>query len=229
MAKATGISTKRLLIDKANTRIVLYVSVATVVFIFSAVATKTFISQANYQNKIIGAKRDAVKQLKSNIAATTQLRHSYAAFVGTPQNAIGGSSNGIGNKSGDNAKIILDALPVKYDFPALTTSLESLLGNAGVEIDSIAGTDDEIAQSGNGLSATPTPLPIPFSMGISGDYAAIQRAVDTYQRSIRPIQIQTLDIAGVNNELTLSVTAQTYYQPAKTFNISQADVNAVKK
>lgn len=229
MAKATGISTKRLLIDKANARIVMYVSVATVFFVFSAVATKAFISQASYQNKIIGAKRDAVNQLKSNIKATEQLRRSYKAFINTPQNAIGGSSNGIGDKSGDNAKIVLDALPVRYDFPALTTNLESLLGNAGVKIDSIAGTDDEIAQSGNGLSATPTPLPIPFSMGVSGDYASIQRAVDTYQRSIRPIQIQTLDIAGVNNELTLSVTAQTYYQPAKTFNISKTDVNALKK
>ena len=53
-------NTKRALIDKANTRIVVYVSVAAFILVFSLVSTKTLIGQAAYQNRIISKKRVAV-------------------------------------------------------------------------------------------------------------------------------------------------------------------------
>src|ERR1700742_1312541 len=98
-------STKRILIDRANTRIVVYVSVAAFILVFSLVATKTLISQAAYQNRIISAKRVAVNQLRSDISASTQLKSSYDAYTSTTQNAIGGSPTGSGPQDGDNAKI----------------------------------------------------------------------------------------------------------------------------
>jgi hypothetical protein len=214
-------SAKHTLIDKANTRIVVYVSMAAFVAMFSIVATKTLIGQAGYQNRVINAKRVAVNQLKSDITASAQLQSSYNTFVGLPQNAIGGSPTGNGPKDGNNAKIVLDALPSTYDFPGLTTSLEDLLtSQSGVTIDSIAGTDEEASQGNDVSSATPTPQPIPFSITVSGNYAAIQSVIGTFENSIRPIQVQTLNIAGNGNSLTMTLTAQTYYQPAKSLNIS---------
>jgi len=47
------VSAKRLLIDKANARIVAYVSVAAFILVFSLVATKTLIGQGAYQNRVI--------------------------------------------------------------------------------------------------------------------------------------------------------------------------------
>ena len=120
-------STKRALIDKANTAVVVAVSVATSLAVFSLVATKTLISQASYQNRVISAKRDAVNQLKSDLSAVQSLKKSYDAFNSTPQNAIGGDPNGSSRQDGTNSTIVLDALPSTYDFPALTTSLETLL------------------------------------------------------------------------------------------------------
>lgn len=221
MAQANVASTKRALIDRANARIVVYVSVAVFILIFSLVATKTLVSQAAYQNRVIGKKKAAVSQLKSDINATGSLKTSYNAFINTSQNALGGNSSGTGQQDGNNAKLVLDALPSSYDFPGLTTSLEWLLNSQGVKIDSITGTDDEVAQSGNQTSVNPQAVPIPFSVSVEGNYAQLQSVIAAFEHSIRPLQIQTLDINGNNGALTLNITAQTYYQPAKSLNINK--------
>ena len=211
---------KRTLIDKANTRVVVVVSIAAFLAVFSLVATKTLISQARYQDRVISAKRDARDQPKKDIDAVSDLKSSYEAFTSTAQNAIGGNPSGAGSQDGNNAKIVLDALPSSYDFPALATSLETLVANQGVKINTISGTDDGATQSANTSSSAPQPIAIPFTLSVTGSYPNVQKVISSLEKSIRPIQIQTLDISGSKDSLNLSVTAQTYYQPAKSLNIT---------
>jgi len=217
---ANETSTKRVLITKANTTIVVVVSVAAFLVVFSLVATKTLVSQAAYQNRVISGKRAAVNQLKDDLGAVKSLKTSYQAFISTTQNAIGGNPDGTGKQDGNNAKIVLDALPSSYDFPALTTSLDNLLATQNVKINSIAGTDDEVAQSSNQSSSNPEPVPIPFQLSVSGNYDAVKGVVDVLERSIRPFKINTLDLSGNQGNLTLAIEAETYYQPAKSLNIN---------
>lgn len=222
MANLAAPSAKRLLIDKANARIVIYVSVAAFIVVFSLVATKTLISQAAYQNRVIDAKRKTVSQLKADISATDQLKSSYNAFVDTPQNVIGGNSDGTGSQDGNNAKIVLDALPSSYDFPGLVSSLDNLLTSQnGVQIDSISGTDAETTEGSNQSSSSPQPVAMPFTISVSGSYSAMQQVITVLGRSIRPIQIQTVILNGTNSNMTMTITAQTFYQPAKSLNFSQ--------
>jgi Tfp pilus assembly protein PilO len=218
---AGGPSTKRKLIDRANSTVVIVTSVAAVILVFSLVATKTLVGQAGYQNRVINEKHKTLTQLKSDITAANQLDNSYKKFTGTQQNAIGGNLGGSGPQDGDNAKIVLDALPSTYDFPALVTSLQTMLSSQPVKINSISGFDDEIAQGANQTSATPTPQPIPFQASVTGDYKSIQGVIAELEHSIRPIQVQKLDLSGSQDKLTLNITAQTFYQPAKTLNITQ--------
>jgi hypothetical protein len=220
MPSKAGLSNKRNLIDQANARVVLVTSVAVFVLIFCAVAAKTLMSQAAYQNRVISAKRVAVDQLKDDIGAVNALKTSYHAFTSTTQNVLGGNPDGTGSQDGDNAKIVLDALPSSYDFPALATSLEKLLTSQSIQITSISGVDDEVAQSTNTSSASPQPVAMPFNISVTGSYDAIQGLVNTFEHSIRPIQIQTMDISGDQNSLTLNISAQTFYQPAKSLNIT---------
>ena len=221
MAGPTAVSVKRLQIDRANARIVAYVSVAAFVLVFSLVATKTLINQAAYQNRVIGQKRTAVNQLKEDIAATGKLKTAYEAFTSTSQNVLGGVPSGTGSMDGNNAKIVLDALPSTYDFPGLTTSLETLLNQQSVKINSISGTDDEVAQSANQSSVSPKPVPIPFTVGVEGGYADVQNVISSFEKSIRPIQLQTLSIVGSKDKVVLSVSAQTFYQPAKSLSVKK--------
>lgn len=218
---AAGITSKRALIDKTNSTVVLVTSIAAFVTVFSLVATKTLVSQAAYQNRVLKAKHVAVNQLKSDITASGQLKTSYEAFIGTGQNVLGGSPTGTGAQDGNNAQIILDALPSAYDFPALATSLEKIITSTnGLTITSITGTDDEVNQSANSSSTSPQPVPMPFQVSVTGNYQAIQSLINQFEHSIRPFQIQTFDLSGDQNNLTLNLTAQTFYQPAKSLNIS---------
>lgn len=214
------LSTKRALIDKTNSKIVVYTAVAAFMVVFTLVASKTLISQAMYQNRVISAKKTAVSQLKTDIQQTSSLVTAYKAFVDTPQNALGGNPSGSGPKDGDNAKVVLDALPSEYDFPALATSLEKLMTSQNVQIQSITGIDDEVAQSGAQSSSSPSPVAMPFQISVTGNYQAIQQLVDAFNTSIRPFQIQTMQLSGNESNMTLTMSAQTFYQPEKVFNVS---------
>lgn len=215
------ISTKRILIDKTNSRIVAYTSIAAFMVVFTLVASNTLIREAMYQNRVISAKRTAVNQLKTDIQSTSSLATAYKAFVSTPQNVIGGDPTGTGPKDGDNGKIVLDALPSKYDFPALATSLSSLLTSQNVQVQSISGTDQEVAQQGDESSSNPTPVAMPFQISVTGNYQSIQNLVKAFNLSIRPFQVQTMLISGNETNMTLTMTAQTYYQPEKIFSVSK--------
>ncbi|HUS25762.1 MAG TPA: hypothetical protein VMY99_00245 [Nevskiaceae bacterium] len=219
MAK-TASSTKRTLITQANKNMVVATGIAAFVVVFSLVASKALLSQAAYQNRVINAKKTAVKQLKDDLGARDSLVNSYKAFVGTSQNVLGGSPTGTGDQDGDNAKLMLDALPSKYDFPALATTLEKILTSQNLQIVSISGTDDEIAQGVAQTNGSPQPVPMPFQIQVSGSYQSIQSLVDLFERSIRPFQVQKVSFGGSESAMTLSVDAQTFYQPEKGLNIT---------
>lgn len=221
MAK-TEILTKRLAISKANAQMVAIVAVAAFVTVFSLVAAKAVWSQTRYQARVTSKQEKATQQLKKNIQTFGDLQTSYKAFNSTATNVIGGNSAGTGNNDGDNSKIILDALPDRYDFPALTSSLEKILAGGGFKVTNITGTDDQLNQQGNTSSPTPQPVSMPFAFTISNaNYASVQQLITTLQSSIRPIQIDSINMTGGVNNMTLTVNAHTYYQPAKNVNIKQ--------
>jgi hypothetical protein len=219
MAKTASL-TKRALIGKANSTIVVATATAAFLIVFCGVASKTLISQASYQTRVIAAKKKALSTLQSDLNARDSLVASYKTFVGTPQNVLGGNPDGSGDQDGDNAKIVLDSLPSKYDFPALTTSLEKLITSQGLNIQGITGVDEEITQAVNQAAAgEPQPIALPFQVQVSGSYESIKSLVNVFERSIRPIQVQKIEINGSEGSMIATIDAQTFYQPEKTLNI----------
>ncbi|HEY8999440.1 MAG TPA: hypothetical protein VIM53_03965 [Candidatus Saccharimonadales bacterium] len=218
MARVASL-TKRSLITKANRTMVTATGVAAFLVVFSLVASNTLFSQMLYQNRVISAKRTAKNQLVSDLSARDSLVNSYKTFVSPQTNLIGGNSDGSGAKGGDNAQLVLDALPSQYDFPALATTLEKLLTSDNLQILSITGTDEELSQqsASNGSSA---PIPMPFQFEVSGSYQSIQSMIASFESSIRPFQVQTIQLAGTEGSMTATVSAQTFYQPGVTLNIT---------
>ena len=155
----------------------------------------------------------------------------YAKFISGPINLIGGSTSSTGQNNGDNGKIILDALPAQYDFPELATSLQNLLQNQGVNIDSISGTDQVGGSQSNNISSSDSTLSgtnasvIPFEVSVDGPYANIQSVVNAFYRSIRPMQIQTIQLSGDQSDITMDITAQTFYQPGIKFSLTKETIN----
>jgi hypothetical protein len=218
MARTTAF-TKRALITKANSSMVIATTAAAFVLVFGLVAGKSLLSQMSYQNRVISAKKTALAQLNTDLSARDSLQSSYKSFVAEDPNVIGGSAAGSGEQDGDNATLILDSLPSSYDFPALTTSLEKIITGQNLNILSITGTDQEATEGGNSSSPSPAAVPMPFQIEVNGAYTSIQTLTDVFQRSIRPFQIQTLELSGDEGSMNATISAQTYYQPGKTLNI----------
>jgi hypothetical protein len=223
MAKSTSF-TKRTMITQANKKILIMTSVAAFLVVFSLVAAKILVGQIAYQNKVISQEKLAETQLQTDLNARSNLVNAYQAFTNTPQNILGGNPSGTGGQDGTNSKIVLDALPSTYDFPALATTMEALIKSQNLQIGSITGTDEELAEQNNQESASPKPVVMPFEFTVSGSYQAIQNLINITEASIRPIQIQTVNMAGSQSNMTATISAQTYYQPAKTFGITKQGV-----
>jgi Tfp pilus assembly protein PilO len=220
-------TTKRSLIDQADKRMLTFAGIAAFVVIFSIVASKSLISQLGYQNRLATAKQTALNQLTTDLTSEHSLINSYQTFVSSTTNIIGGSTTTQGSlNGGDNGQIILDALPSKYDFPAMLTSLNGLLSSSGVTITSMSSIDEQLSQQSLQTSPIPQPIPMVFQFTVAGSYQNIQTLFDSLQRSTRPIQFQNISIVASTNSktnqtvLTLTATAQTFYQPEKVFNIT---------
>lgn len=221
MPKNMRLSNKHLAIDKANTQMVIVLAVAICLTVFCLVGAHSLWGEEQYQSRVIARQQKSDQQLKANIKAVNQLVSSYQQFVSKPVNIIGGSSTGSGQNDGDNAKIVLDALPSQYDFPGLTSSLAKIFSEQNLAVSSISGTDDELAQSSNTGSPNPQPVSIPFGFTITGaSYSSLQNLISTLQNSIRPIQFDNLTLSGAANDMSMTVSAHTYYQPEKTLSIT---------
>jgi hypothetical protein len=214
--------TKRVAISKANAQIIIIVGAAAFVTIFCLVAAHALWLQNSYQAKVTSVQQIAHQQLLKNIQAYNGLESSYQAFISTQNNILGGQTSGTGTNDGNNASIILDSLPPSYDFPALTSSIENILTSHGLNVTSISGADDQVNQQSNISSPNPEPVSMPFSFTISNaSYSSVGQLMTLLNQSIRPIQIDTIDLSGASSDMTLTINAHTYYQPGKTVNISK--------
>jgi hypothetical protein len=224
----SSLGTKSLKIDKTQSTMLSIVAIATVVTVFCLTSARVLLSQAFYQQRVINARNASVKQLNANINAASTLNTQYSSvFLGSSgQNIIGGQSNSSSSAlppDGDNGKIVLDALPTTYDFPALLTSLSKILNADGVGAQSIDGTDQLTA-----VSSIPTynPQPTPINLTISGTatYDGSSTLLSDLERSIRPFDVTHLTLTGNQSNLVMSLDLTTYYQPAKTLSIPSKEI-----
>lgn len=199
---------KRLQLDKAKTTIFIIVAGASIVSVGSLMVSRSLWQNTSYMGKVADKREDALKQLEENKVSVTALAESYESLVDENPNLLGGVPDGEGERDGNNATLILDALPNEYDFPALASSLEKLL--IGYTINSIEGVDDAIIQQ---TAAASGPVDMPFGVEVVTTYDSFKNLVGTFRRSIRPIAITKLELSGTNAALQVSIEAKTYYQP----------------
>jgi len=225
--------TKRLAISKANTQAVIVTAIASFITVFCLVASYTVWKQTKYQSNVISAAQHSKQQLSTDISAYKDLSTSYNSFENGATNIIGGSSsltapvppNAAYDNNGPNSKLILDALPSSYDFPALATSVERILEAGNFDISAITGTDNELGEETNTASPNPTPVQMPFGLSvINTNYEAVQQLVQTLQNSIRPLSVDQLDITGGGTTMLLTINGHSYYLPGKTLTITEQAV-----
>ncbi len=218
-APKKGFSVKHILADKANRSALVAVAITTVIVVVSLVAARSLWQQMSYQNKVIDKKRTASNQLAKNVTTAKKLNEAYLAFESAPESVLGTKDK--------NSKIVLDALPSLYDFPALATSVAGIVSESGAKLDTIDGSDDELQAQQSTID--PQPVEIPISVSAKGDFTSVQRIVANLQRSIRPFKVTSLTIRGNEKQLEFSVSTITYYQPKKKVDIEQKLVSGDSK
>lgn len=221
MRKPAILSAKRVALDKTYKSLLIIISLSVFLTIFSMIAIKNLYAQMKYQSKVISKQEKTLAQTKKNIDEEKKLAAAYQEFAGTTENIIGGNPKGSGDRDGENAKIALDALPSKYDFPALTSSLDKLAKSGGFQLTSMTGTDDSVSQEANNTATDPKPIEIPFTLESDINPADGKKFLQLIERSIRPITIKKLDIKGKNGAITVTIDAKTYFQPEKKLNVTE--------
>lgn len=211
-------SGKYLQLSRAQQEMLAIIAIAVVVCVFSLVGFKTMLGKGNYQRKVINEKHKIIKQLEANYTAAKALSTQYGTFAALDPNIIGGKSGGSGGQDGSNPQIVLDALPSKYDAPALASSVEKLLNADSASIRSINVKDDP---ANNPDIAVPQPSPhaLSFSFEAATSFSSAQQIFKDFERSIRPFDVTKLEITGSDNALILNVNMNTYYQPAKSLDL----------
>lgn len=191
------------------------IGIAAAVVSFTVVSSYNFGKRVMYQSRVINARTDAEKQIKNNYSALQQLVSSYEAFDQAAESVIGTGEN--------NSKIVLDALPSKYDFPALTSSVEKILNvTGGISSRSVTGSDLEATAEQS--SVNPVPIEVPLTISGTASYENIQKLISNLQRSIRPFKIGKISLSGDQSNMNFTINVTTYYMPAKNLEIQLTEV-----
>lgn len=193
--------TKRQLIKKSTSTVVLSMAMAAFIVAFSLVILNFLWGLSGHNNRVIAEKSEASKQLSENVENIGALQASFNVFEA-------------GETSSSD---VLDALPSKYDFPALATSMESLVARSGMTLKGFGGNDqeEEAIQS----QTVPAPVEISFTLTVSGTYQDLQKLVDNIEKTTRPIKVVTVEIRGNDSSMQATIDAITYYQPATSLEV----------
>src|SRR5690606_14839432 len=105
------------------------------------------------------------------------------------------------------------------------TSIEKLIKeDPTIQLTSIEGIDEELAQAAAGGLVDPVPVPLTFGFEVIGNYESSEQLIQRVQKSIRPLQITNIELTGGGGTVTLEVQAITYYQPEKIVDIKTETV-----
>lgn len=199
-----AVESKREKITRANSAVFIAVTIASVMVVFSVISVRFLWNQMGYNDRVIGKKVEARKQIEDNINNLAQLEQQFPELQ---------------KRKTNNDKTILHALPPNYDYAALVTSMEYLAQQSGVKLSAGIGTDQ--SASAVGPQNVSQPKEITLTLNVQGNYDSVVRYIDSLEKSIRPILVNSMDFSGSNEDLKAAIQAVTYYQPARTLDISK--------
>jgi len=210
---------KRTQISKANRTMFLWVAGASALVAFAVVGSIFLGQKLIFNEKVLIEKNKTVSTLNANNAAVSELE-TNVRVLDTNESLLKARA-----KDTDQAvQVILDALPADANSLALGASLQNklLAGIPGLtieslQVDPVVGieslTADETVVSGT--EAADTANQITFRFSVSGNQDALRQALSNLERSIRTIDILSLQIENQGSGQLMTVIARAYYEPTK--------------
>lgn len=189
----------------AGVSVVVGISIVLVVFL----AQKIW-----YGEKVLAEKSKTVSLLEKNVKNIDELKDNIRV-LNTNEDL-----NATRLSESDSAlQPVLDALPADANPTALASSLQTklLTGVSGVVVETLNVESVSSGAVGTGAGN------IEFTFSVSTDannYAALRQVLERIEKSIRPINITNLTVAGQGNRLLMTATGESYYKPAKKVQLS---------
>ena len=214
---------KRAQISKASRTMFLWIAAASVLVGAAVVLSFFLFKILIYEERVLAAKFDTDATLGRNLKAVEPLKSEIRA-LDTDENLASIKAN-----DQDQAlQVVLDALPSEANSLALGASLQNklLVGGNGVTLDSIqvtpvlgvetGGEDGGIVDAAVGEGQENS---ITFQFVVRGGEEGLKTILKNLERSIRTIQVTSVQISGDAKGQTMSVQGRAFYEPAKKIEL----------
>lgn len=204
---------KRTQILKANRVMFAWVAIVSVILGFTIVATIFMVQMLMFNERVLHEKEKTITILKTNNGNIDELE-AQVRVLDTNQ----ALSTVKANPNDQAIQVILDALPSDKNELALGASLQKklLAGIPGLTVNTVQfeqSTQNSNVQNAAGNTES-GPFAIPFRLSVSGDENALKQALNNLERSIRTIDITSIQIESQGASRTLTIQANAFYEPA---------------
>ena len=208
---------KRQQIDSSKRTMFIVVAVVALVSGIALVVSFFLVQQILFHGKVISAKQSTLDTIKSNIAVVDDLKNNVRVLdTNTALNSVRTS------EESSALQVILDALPAESNADALGASLQIRFAGevSGLKVDSLVVTPTDIENSSsNSADLDSNTSSIGFTMSVSGSADMLKEFLTRLERSIRVIEITSVDIRTGSDGLTMNLVGQAYYEPGRNIEL----------
>jgi hypothetical protein len=221
MKKDVQVVKKQSLIDKTRKSVIILVAGASMVVGAMIVVSGLFIQSLLFNNKVMKVQNDTITTLNSNIKAVPELKADVLVLNTNEQLLEARSSS-----DARALQTVLDALPADANRLALGASLEQKIFKdiSGLTVQSLS-VDPSIGSAADGSTTDTGELgTLTFSATISGTPEALKLGLQRLERSVRSMNVQTINGTTSGNNVTLTVVGVAYYLKPVDLNLTDTKV-----
>ena len=175
-----------------------------------------------FNDKVIGMKKQTAKTLQANIDIVPKLKANVRQLNTDEQLAAVGVT-----PDARPIQSILDALPADENRLALGASLQQKLfaGIPGLSVDSLSVDPSADASQVQASETLPGGVKeLAFSAAISGNSDSLKLALQRLEKSIRAINVKSINATSSNGAVSLQITGTAYYLPAPSLELTKKEV-----
>lgn len=217
---------KRTQIEATNRVMFIWVAGVSVLLGFTIVGSIFLVQMIFFNEKVLAEKGKTVATLDVNNKNIVELQDQVRALDTNQALAS------IKTPSEDKAiQVVLDALPSDANSLALGASLqEKLLANISgltlnsLQVDAVAGIESLNESANYASSSAVGENEISFNFSVSGSQVALKQVLVNLEKSIRTINVTSLQIENEGTGLNMKINAKAYYEPARTVELKDKTV-----
>jgi hypothetical protein len=221
---------KRQQIAKANKMMFLWVAGTSVIVGFAVVGAVFLGQKLLFNEKVLAEKSNTISTLRASTDAIDELKRNVR-LLDTNQGLIDSRA-----KDDDRAiRVILDALPADANSLAFGSSLQQVLlaDIPGLSIEDgmqVQSMDDpnfdasEYVEDASSDSAGEAGQRMGFRFTVNGSPEVLTEVLRRLEKSIRAINLTSIEVESQNNRLSMSVVGHTFYEPERTVELREKAV-----